>query len=89
MWTRLVHWQYIVVSSNLHKNYSLLFKLNFWTVNADWKLTKVTLDCIKHMSYYLFQYKTEKDGVIETRIERKMVITSDGDDIDHDAVSSE
>ena len=34
------------------------------------------------------QYKTEKDGVIETRIERKMVITSnDGDDLDHDAVS--
>ncbi len=39
------------------------------------------------MLHYLFQYKTEKDGVIETRIERKMVITSDGDDIDHDAVS--
>jgi erythrocyte membrane protein band 4.1 len=29
-------------------------------------------------------YKTEKDGVVETRIERKMVITSEGDDIDHD-----
>ncbi len=26
--------------------------------------------------------------MIETRIERKMVITSDSDDIDHDAVSS-
>jgi len=36
------------------------------------------------------EYKTEKDGVIETRIERKMMITSDnGDDIDHDAALAE
>jgi len=35
------------------------------------------------------QYKTEKDGVVETRIERKMVITSDGEDIDHDAALAE
>ena len=35
-----------------------------------------------------FQYKTEKDGVVETRIERKMVISNEGgEDIDHDAVS--
>lgn len=34
----------------------------------------------------LLQYKTERDGLIETRIERKMVITSDVDDIDHDEV---
>ncbi|ELT88323.1 hypothetical protein CAPTEDRAFT_148023 [Capitella teleta] len=33
-------------------------------------------------------YKTEKDGVVETRIERKMVITSD-DEIDHDAALAE
>jgi len=30
------------------------------------------------------EYKTEKDGVVETRIERKIVISSEGDDIDHD-----
>eukprot|EP00914_Ancora_sagittata_P014027 GHVO01027475.1.p1 GENE.GHVO01027475.1~~GHVO01027475.1.p1 ORF type:complete len:870 (+),score=149.14 GHVO01027475.1:96-2705(+) len=34
------------------------------------------------------EYKTEKDGVVETRIERKMVITSD-DEIDHDAALAE
>ena len=35
-----------------------------------------------------FQYKTERDGVIETRVERKVTVTSDGDDdLDHDAVS--
>jgi hypothetical protein len=35
------------------------------------------------------EYKTEKDGVIETRIERKMVITTEGEDIDHDAALAE
>lgn len=35
------------------------------------------------------EYKTEKDGVVETRIERKMVITSEGDDIDHDLALAE
>jgi len=36
------------------------------------------------------KYTTEKDGVVETRIERKMVITSDGDEqIDHDAALAE
>lgn len=31
------------------------------------------------------EFKTERDGVVETRIERKIVISSEGDDIDHDA----
>ena len=52
------------------------------------KKKKMLYACIKLLAMILFlQYKTEKDGVIETRIERKMVITSDSDDIDHDAVS--
>nr|AUG84435.1 cora [Platynereis dumerilii] len=34
-------------------------------------------------------YKTEKDGVVETRIERKMVITTEGEEIDHDAALAE
>lgn len=39
-------------------------------------------------NYLSFQYKTERDGVVETRVERKVVITSDDQDgIDHDAVS--
>ncbi|XP_022181490.1 protein 4.1 homolog isoform X4 [Myzus persicae] len=29
-------------------------------------------------------YKTEKDGVVETRVEQKITIQSDGDPIDHD-----
>jgi len=34
-------------------------------------------------------YKTEKDGVVETRVERKMLITSDADEIDHDQAFAE
>ena len=35
----------------------------------------------------MFQYTTERNGVIETRVERKVTVTSDEmDDIDHDAV---
>ena len=30
------------------------------------------------------QYKMEKDGVVETRVEQKITIQSDGDPIDHD-----
>ncbi|XP_037078363.1 protein 4.1-like isoform X2 [Pollicipes pollicipes] len=30
-------------------------------------------------------YKTEKDGVVETRVEQKITIQSDGEPIDHDA----
>ncbi|XP_046372498.2 band 4.1-like protein 3 isoform X2 [Haliotis rufescens] len=29
-------------------------------------------------------YKTEKDGIVETRVERKVVIQGDSDDFDHD-----
>lgn len=36
--------------------------------------------CCRHS----FQYKMEKDGVVETRVEQKITIQSDGDPIDHD-----
>lgn len=36
-----------------------------------------------------FQYKTEKDGLIETRVEHKVVIESDGDPVDHDRALAE
>lgn len=36
-----------------------------------------------------FQYKTEKDGVVETRVEQKITIQSDGDPIDHDRALAE
>lgn len=34
-------------------------------------------------------YKTEKDGVVETRVEQKITIQSDGDPIDHDQALAE
>ncbi|XP_054274134.1 protein 4.1 homolog isoform X3 [Macrosteles quadrilineatus] len=34
-------------------------------------------------------YKTEKDGVVETRVEQKITIQSDGDPIDHDRALAE
>ncbi|XP_035704317.1 protein 4.1 homolog isoform X2 [Folsomia candida] len=34
-------------------------------------------------------YKTEKDGVVETRVEQKITIQSDGDPIDHDKALAE
>lgn len=36
-----------------------------------------------------FQYKTERDGVVETRVEQKITIQSDGDPIDHDKALAE
>ena len=42
-------------------------------------------------STFIFQYKSEKDGVVETRIERKITVEGDADDdddIDHDFVSA-
>ena len=44
----------------------------------------------RYLRYSLFlftlQYKTERDGKFETRVEKKVVISEDGDDIDHDEV---
>lgn len=37
----------------------------------------------------IFQYKTEKDGVVETRVEQKITIQSDGDPVDHDKALAE
>jgi len=34
----------------------------------------------------MLQYKTEKDGVIETRIEKRLVISGTAADVDHDQV---
>jgi hypothetical protein len=35
------------------------------------------------------QYKTERNGVVETRVEQKITIQSDGDPIDHDRALAE
>lgn len=41
------------------------------------------------MCFGQFQYKTERDGVVETRVEQKITIQSDGDPIDHDKALAE
>ena len=42
--------------------------------------------CVSTWVVLCSQYKTEKDGVVETRVEKRILITSDADDIDHDKV---
>lgn len=42
-----------------------------------------------HVEIFTFQYKTERDGVVETRVEQKITIQSDGDPIDHDKALAE
>lgn len=39
---------------------------------------------IKFISHNFFQYQTERNGVVETGVEQKITIESDGDPIDHD-----
>lgn len=41
------------------------------------------------MLYFRKQYKTERDGIVETRVEQKITIQSDGDPIDHDKALAE
>jgi len=38
------------------------------------------------MVVVMMQYKTEKDGVIETRIEKRLILTGTASDVDHDKV---
>jgi len=40
------------------------------------------------MMMMMVQYKTEKDGVIETRIEKRLVLTGTAADVDHDKVNT-
>lgn len=37
----------------------------------------------------LSQYKKEHDGVVETRVQQKITVQTDGDPIDHDQVLAE
>lgn len=58
-------------------------------------LNSVYYDISEHkqlsfLSYCPFlQYKTERDGIVETRVEQKITIQSDGDPIDHDKALAE
>lgn len=42
-----------------------------------------------HVLLLQLQYKTERDGIVETRVEQKITIQSDGDPIDHDKALAE
>lgn len=44
---------------------------------------------MKLINLIILQYKTEKDGVVETRVEQKITIQSDGDPVDHDKALAE
>lgn len=57
------------------------------TVSSKSKLRIVENDNLLSISY--LQYKTERDGVVETRVEQKITIQSDGDPIDHDKALAE
>lgn len=47
------------------------------------------LRCTNRIIFNIFQYKTERDGIVETRVEQKITIQSDGDPIDHDKALAE
>lgn len=49
---------------------------------------KVNFECTCILVFHL-QYKTERDGIVETRVEQKITIQSDGDPIDHDKALAE
>lgn len=59
--------------------------------DGEWTSTKTTTTTTKRTiikggeSSVHTEYKTEKDGIVETRVEHRTTITSDGEDIDHDA----
>ena len=38
---------------------------------------------------FVFQYQKEHDGLVETRVEQKITVQSDGDPIDHDKALAE
>lgn len=42
-----------------------------------------------HFFPNFLQYKKEHDGLVETRVEQKITIQSDGDPIDHDRALAE
>lgn len=65
-----------------------------WTVNWPVKNLLFIASTSLHknifsLNFFSLQYKTERDGVVETRVEQKITIQSDGDPIDHDKALAE
>lgn len=50
---------------------------------------KLIVESFSNAFFLKLQYKTERDGVVETRVEQKITIQSDGDPIDHDKALAE
>jgi len=56
--------------------------------DVDDKMLLLLLLLLLMMMMIMMQYKTEKDGVIETRIEKRLVLTGTAADVDHDKVNT-
>ncbi|XP_026728549.1 protein 4.1 homolog isoform X2 [Trichoplusia ni] len=59
------------------------------TVGADGEVVSSQTISSKTRTVETITYKTERNGVIETRVEQKITIQSDGDPIDHDRALAE
>ena len=71
----------------LEKTTAINKQKNINNNNNKKKKHNIFWSCDVHVCNLFLQYKTERDGVIETRVERKITVTSDeNDDIDHDMV---
>uniref|UniRef100_A0A336MBT8 Moesin/ezrin/radixin homolog 1 n=1 Tax=Culicoides sonorensis TaxID=179676 RepID=A0A336MBT8_CULSO len=56
---------------------------------ADGEIVSTQTVSSKTRTVETITYKTERDGVVETRVEQKITIQSDGDPIDHDKALAE
>lgn len=58
-------------------------------VTAEGEIVSTQTVSSKTRTVETITYKTERDGVVETRVEQKITIQSDGDPIDHDKALAE
>ncbi|XP_048000948.1 protein 4.1 homolog isoform X3 [Leguminivora glycinivorella] len=59
------------------------------TINEDGEIVSSQTISSKTRTVETITYKTERNGVVETRVEQKITIQSDGDPIDHDRALAE
>lgn len=59
------------------------------TTNAEGEVVSSQTISSKTRTVETITYKTERNGVVETRVEQKITIQSDGDPIDHDRALAE
>lgn len=74
----------------MHKKWSRVLRIDYPKIYLKVALSIVLRNIIYVYNLVIcFQYKTERDGVVETRVEQKITIQSDGDPIDHDRALAE